>query len=406
MKFIQKLSLTVTCTVMIMSTVNSSMAMASDLLKDTKLRVATFNVSMEALNYIPRTPNSPPKVSGTELTQALIANTQQIKNIAEIIQRIRPDIILLNEFDRVSNNHQNINSFISQYLNKEQNSQRIIDYPYLYQGSVNTGVKVNGDLNKDGKVSQQPGDTHGFGYFEGHFGMVLLSKYPINKEAIRSFQHFKWHDMPNALKPVDPKTKQPWFSDKVWKELRLSSKSHWDIPVNVNGKEIHILASHPTPPVFDGPENRNGKRNHDEIRFWSDYISNDSASYIYDDQGTKGGLAPNQPFIVIGDQNASSVEGDAINSAITALITHDKIQDPMPTSIGGELHRNENKNAKYHTAYWGMRADYVLPSVNSFTIKNSGVFWPQKNDETYRLIKDRQASSDHRLVWVDLELTK
>lgn len=372
----------------------------------TKLRIATFNVSMEALNYVERSSNSAPKVFGNELTQALQQGTQQIKNIAEIIQRVNPDIILLNEFDRVNDKHENIHYFINHYLAQSQNGQATIHFPYFYQGAVNTGVKVNGDLNKDGQSNQQPGDTHGFGYFEGHFGMVLLSKYPINEDAIRTFQHFKWRDMPNALKPIDPKTIIPWFSDKVWNELRLSSKSHWDIPVTINGKTVHILASHPTPPVFDGPENRNGKRNHDEIRFWFDYINGEKAYYIYDDKGNKGGLPVNNTFVILGDQNASSVEGDAINSSINALITSDKLQDPMPTSIGGELHRKDNINAKHHTAYWGMRADYVLPSTIDFTIKDSGVFWPQKNAETYRLIKDRAASSDHRLVWVDLELAQ
>ena len=364
----------------------------------TKLRVATFNVSMEALNYIKRSPNSSPNVSGNELTQALKQNNQQIKNIAEIIQRVNPDIILLNEFDRVNNQHENIRYFIKNYLAKAQNDQTAINYPYFYQGPVNTGVKVN-NINNDKSI------THGFGYFEGHFGMVLLSKYPIDYNTIKTFQFFKWRDMPNALKPISPETNQPWFSDSVWNELRLSSKSHWDIPINIHGKEIHILASHPTPPVFDGPENRNGNRNHDEIRFWRDYIDNTQANYIYDDGGKKGGLSPNKPFVILGDQNASSVEGDAINSGIKSLLTNNKLQDPMPTSIGGELYRTDNNNAKYHTAYWGMRADYVLPSALDFTIKNSGVFWPQKKDETYRLIKDRAASSDHRLVWVDLELT-
>ena len=382
----------------------SSNAMAFE--TPTKLRIATFNVSMEALNYVERSSNSTPKISGNELTQALQQNTQQIKNIAEIIQRVNPDIILLNEFDRVNNSHENIRYFLTNYLAKPQHGQASIDYPYFYQGSVNTGVKINDDLNHDSKSNQQPGDTHGFGYFEGHFGMVLLSKYPISEKEIRTFQHFKWRDMPNALKPIDPSTNQPWYSDKAWQALRLSSKSHWDIPVNVNGKTVHVLASHPTPPVFDGSENRNGKRNHDEIRFWFDYINGKQAHYIYDDLGKKGGLAPQQTFVLLGDQNASSVEGDAIKSSIQALLSSDKTQDPMPTSIGGELHSADNKNAKHHTAYWGMRADYVLPSAINFTIKDSGVFWPSENDETYRLIESRQASSDHRLVWVDVELAK
>ena len=372
----------------------------------TNLRVATFNVSMEALNYITGSQKNKATVTGNELTQALKANTLQIKNIAEIIQQTNPDIILLNEFDRAVDDHLNLHYFLKHYLSQSQNGQSGIEYPYYYQGSVNTGVKVKGDVNNDNQHNQLPSDTHGYGYFEGHFGMVLLSKYPINEKQIRTFQYFKWHDMPNALKPIDPSTNQPWYNDDVWKTLRLSSKSHWDIPVNVNGKTIHILASHPTPPVFDGPENRNGNRNHDEIRFWFDYINEQQAQYIYDDLGTKGGITLDEPFIILGDLNASSVEGDAINSGIKALLNSKKIQDPKPSSIGGNLHKTDSSYAKYHTAYWGMRADYVLPSSIGFTVKNSGVFWPEKNDENYRLIKNRQASSDHRLVWVDVVLTQ
>jgi hypothetical protein len=407
-----KLSELILFSYFLLTTTISSKAMAADNTQinkaaKTELRIATFNVSMEALNYAKPSANKTPNVVGNELTQALKNNNQQIQNIAEIIQRVNPDIILLNEFDHVDKNHENILYFIKNYLGQGQNKQTSINYPYFYQGTVNTGVSVNENIKSDDKDNQPTtNNLHGFGYFEGHYGMVLLSKYPINEKEIRTFQHFKWRDMPGALKPIDPTTKKPWFSDDVWSKLRLSSKSHWDIPVNINGNTVHVLASHPTPPVFDGPENRNGKRNHDEIRFWFDYINNTQASYIYDDNGSKGGLSSNQPFVILGDQNASSVEGDAINSSIKALITNNKLQDPMPTSLGGELHKNDNVNAKYHTAYWGMRADYVLPSVIGFTIKDSGVFWPKKNDEAFRLIKDRQASSDHRLVWVDLDFTK
>jgi len=58
--------------------------------------------------------------------------------------------------------------------------------------------------------------------------------------------------------------------------MRLSSKSHWDVPVNTPNGPLHIYASHPTPPVFDGPEDRNGLRNADEIRFWSLYLNGTS----------------------------------------------------------------------------------------------------------------------------------
>ena len=373
-----------------------------------KLRVATFNVSMEALNYVDNKASDIRNVESNKLKHALQSNHPQIRNIAEIIQRVNPDIILLNEFDRIDNSTDNIIDFINNYLKVSQHNQQAINYPYFYQGKVNTGVKINSDINHDGINNQLPVDAHGFGYFVGHYGMALLSKYPIETDILRTFQMFKWHDMPNALKPVNPETQQPWYPEDVWQTLRLSSKSHWDIPINVNGEIVHILASHPTPPVFDGPENRNGNRNHDEIRFWFDYINNEQGAYIYDDNHQKGALKPEQRFIIVGDQNASTVEGDAIMSktsqGIIALLNSDKIQDPFPTRADGKGHLSKNKHSLYHTANWGMRADYVLPSTYGFTVKNSGVFWPQQHENTYRLIKNRQASSDHRLVWVDVEL--
>ena len=48
-----------------------------------------------------------------------------------------------------------------------------------------------------------------------------------------------------------------------------------------SAETVHFLVSHPTPPVFDGPEDRNGPRNYDEIRFWADY-SPRTGGYIYD----------------------------------------------------------------------------------------------------------------------------
>ncbi len=370
------------------------------------LRIATFNVSMEALNYTKREKDLPPNLTGAELVNALDNDHQQIRNIAEIIQKINPDIILLNEFDNVNNeNGQAIRLFIDKYLNISQSGQDKIHYPYYYLAPVNSGIKTSNDLNGDGKKNL-PSDAHGFGYFPGHYGMVLLSKYPIDIDDVRTFQKFKWSDMPGALKPIDPTTDQSWYTEAAWQELRLSSKSHWDIPVKVNNQTIHLLASHPTPPVFDGPEDRNGKRNHDEIRFWNDYISGDKGAYIYDDKSGRGGIKDEGPFVILGDLNASATEGDANKDAISALLSHINIQDPVPLSKGGANHTNDNPHAKHHTAYWRMRADYVIPSKSGFKLLDSGVFWPESTDNDFRLIKNRQTSSDHRLVWVDVELTK
>lgn len=383
-----------------MATVNNE----TDTNKST-LRIATFNVSMEALNYVDGNPQSA-KVNGNELSNALNADHQQIKNIAEIIQRVNPDIILLNEFDRQSNDHKSLQTFLNNYLAVSQQGNDPVFYPYFYQGPVNTGVATTFDLNNDGNTGVLPSDGYGYGHFPGHFAMVLLSKYPIDEKSIRSFQLFKWQDMPNALAPMNPDTNKAWYSDEAWSNLRLSSKSHWDIPVTINGKTLHVLASHPTPPVFDGPENRNGKRNYDELRFWVDYLTPSAASYIYDDKKNYGGLPQDNAFVILGDLNASSVDGNAIKQGIKRLTSHPRVNDPLPQSEAGKLHTPDNKSAANHTAFWRMRADYVLPSTASLSVLDSGIFWPKTTEDTYRLIKDRAASSDHRLVWVDVEFTK
>ncbi|MGB0858908.1 MAG: endonuclease/exonuclease/phosphatase family protein [Pseudoalteromonas spongiae] len=362
------------------------------------LRIATFNVSMEATNYQSSEQSATKStLNAHALTQALASgDVQQINNIAEIIQRTRPDIILLNEFDYIAKREKGIDLFKTAYLEVSQNGLAPITYPYVYLAPVNTGVKteLKGDAVKL---------THfGFGRYAGQYGMVLLSKYPIVSEQVRTFQHFLWQDMPNNLMPVNPNGSQ-WYSSDERAIMRLSSKSHWDVPVNVCDNTIHVLASHPTPPVFDGEEDRNGKRNHDEIRFWRDYISPSSNHYIYDDSGRHGGVSP-ESFVILGDLNASAVDGDAHPNAINQLLSHPDVNHyGAPQSEGGLQNKPENKHAATHTAGWGMRADYVLPSAN-LKVLNSAVFWPAKGKQGAHLVADRNASSDHRLVWVDIAL--
>lgn len=367
-----------------------------------KLRVATFNVSMEATNYVEQISD----VEGNELSKYLTAgNHPQIKNIAEIIQRVQPDVILLNEFDYLTSSESDIKAFLDNYLALSQNDSSPVFYPYFYAAPVNTGVDSGVDLNNDGVISGTKDDAFGFGLYPGQYGMVVLSKYPIKKSNVRTFQKFLWKDMPdNLLDTVKNEDRTHYYSEEAQQVLRLSSKSHWDIPIEVNDNELHILASHPTPPVFDGPENRNGKRNHDELRFWRDYLSTQAeSSYIYDDQGERGGFK-GANFVIVGDLNASADEGDGLKRGIQGLLNHPNVNDSFtPESQAAKLHTPDSTFSASHTAFWRMRADYVLPS-NSLIVKDSGVFWPDIDDLNYRLIKDRKSSSDHRLVWVDLEL--
>jgi len=364
-------------------------------LANESLRIATFNVSMDATNHTPKGE----QIKSDALANALKANHQQIKNIAEIIQRVRPDIILLNEFDYIPK-EQGIEYFKKHYLNVSQNNQQVIDFPYSFIAPVNTGLATHFDLDNDGKSTGIMADAQGFGFFEGHYGMAVLSKYPIDFDKVRTLQKFKYKDMPNAQMPTDPKTGENWYNKNEWQALRLSSKSFWDLPVKVNNKTVHVLASHPTPPVFDGDEDRNGKRNHDEVRLIADYVSN--KAYIYDDKGQKGGLKADSRFIILGDLNASP-EGDKARTNTTDQILKNALINAsfVPQSAGAKEQYDTNE-AQNYTANWQARVDYVLPSNYGLKIKKGGVFWPIKSSNEYRLIKDRNASSDHRLVWLDL----
>ena len=377
----------------------SSSVFASD-----RIRIATFNVSMDASNYVEY--EQLPSVTSSPVPQQLRNGNEQIAGIAEILQRVRPDIVLLNEFDYVDR-ERGIDVFLRDYLAASQNGLEPIEYPHVYTAPVNTGVPSPFDLNRDGKASGRRNDAWGFGWYPGQYGMVILSKYPLAPEQARTFQHFLWQDMPGHHVPMVPDsegqlTDQPWYSDEVMAQFPLSSKSHWDVPVIIGDKVIHLLAAHPTPPSFDGPENRNGMKNYDEIRLLRDYISPGADNYIYDDSGKRGGLADDAAFVVLGDLNAGPGRG-GVDGAIEQLLTHPRVNDVQPMSKGGKRHSPDADGAEYHTAAWRNRVDYVLPS-SDLIVEDAGVFWPVKGQQGYRLMAERGASSDHRLVWIDITL--
>lgn len=362
----------------------------------TAVRIATFNAALS---------RAKPGQLGSELHEDAVQ--PQIAAVAEIMQRVRADIILINEFDYTPDDAA-VHAFIQRYLQIPRKGSSALHYPYFFSAPSNTGVSAGIDLDRDGDANGRR-DTFGFGDFPGQYGMLLLSRYPLQTDSIRTFQHFLWRDMPNAKLPQMPgqhNGARSWYSEQALQVFRLSSKSHWDIPIDIDGQIIHLLASHPTPPVFDGDEDRNGRRNHDEIRFWADYLSPSRGSYIYDDNGRAGGLQAAQRFVIVGDLNASPDEGDSTDNPMQLLLQHPLVQGEfIPASAGASEARPDNPFAASHTASWGMRADYVLPSSAGLRIIDGAVFWPAEHEPLHALTGHASAiSSDHRLVWLDLTL--
>ncbi len=358
------------------------------------VRVATFNTSLY-------------RGSAGRLVNDLKAGDPQAEVVAQTIQRIRPDVVLLNEFDWDADGEAAA-IFAADYLGQPQGSDEPIDYPYVYVAESNTGESSGLDLDNSGEAVTDVGsreygnDSFGYGVFPGQYSMVVYSRFPIVSEDVRTFRQFRWIDMPDNLMPTD------FYSDEAIEVFRLSSKNHIDVPVNVGGTTVHVLGSHPTPAGFDGPEDRNGARNHDEIRLWVDYVQ--GADYLVDDSGRSGGLPSDASFVVVGDLNNDPVDGDSLKESITSLL--DSVaQDPRPTSEGGveasardgQVNLQHAGDPALDTADFSdgrvgnTRVDYVIPS-RDLEVIDTGVFWPTEADDEDGLLR----ASDHRLVWVDV----
>jgi hypothetical protein len=366
------------------------------------IRVATFNAAMNRKSF-------------GELYEGLQKGDPQATKIAQIIQAVSPDVLLINEIDL---DDRSVELFLKDYLCKHDGSAKG-DWKYYFSGPVNTGLDSGLDLDRNGKL-HEPNDAWGFGSYPGQYGMAVYSRFAIDTQGVRSFQKFRWSQMPGALRPMKPATEsspeEPYYSDEIWNQLRLSSKSHWDIPIQIANKTLHLIASHPTPPVFDGPEDRNGCRNHDEIRLLMDYVAGDSSGgYIVDDRGNSGPLWPQASFVVLGDLNADPVDGDGRAQAIRNLLEHPRVAKyPAPKSTGGveasevsgranRTHRGDpaNDTGDFNDKNPGnLRVDFVLPS-SDLKVVGSGIFWPSKAQSPER--NDLANASDHHLVWVDIQ---
>lgn len=241
------------------------------------------------------------------------------------------------------------------------------DYPHAFSTRPNTGMPSGMDLDGDGRTGT-PRDAQGYGRFSGQGGMGILSRFPIIDTDFEDYSaslwaEFDWADLPRDAEGLFP-------SQETYDYQRLSTTGHWVVPIAIDeNNTLRLGAFHASPPAFDGPEDRNGKRNADEIRFWAHYLDR---------------TPPEKDPVIIGDANLDPVRGDGHHSAIGTLLAHPGLIDPFP----------ENPP----TVDWSeiglgqRRTDYILPPLQ-WQVIDQGILWPedQHDDE-----------SRHAVVWVDL----
>lgn len=231
-----------------------------------------------------------------------------------------------------------------------------LDLPNAFALRPNTGWQTDHDLDGDGQTGG-PRDAQGYGRFSGQGGMAVLSRYPVALD--RDLSTLLWRDVPDTAMAAD---------DPAPDLQRLSTSAHWALSVRTRDGPLTLLTLAATPPVFDGPEDRNGRRNRDEVLLWAHVLDG------------RLGAVPEGPVVLLGNFNLDPAKGEGLHDAVQALLAHPRLTDPQP---GVE------------TVTWDstgpMRVSYVLPD-RALTVRGAGVM-PVAPD-----------TGLHRLVWVDVAL--
>ena len=307
----------------------------------------------------------------------------QVAAVAKVIGTTAPDILLLLDVDF---DH----GLVTLAALRDRITAEGVTYPHLFALAPNSGIATGLDLDGDGRLGG-PRDAQGYGQFAGQGGMAILSRYPVRTDLVQDHSALLWRDLPQALLTLPDGS--PVLGDDARAVQRLSSTGHWVVPIEVQGRNLWLLAFHATPPVFDGPEDRNGRRNHDEVRFWSLYLDG-----VF-------GPAPKDRFVIIGDSNMDIADSEGRPEAMRNLLDDPRVTDPQPRGGGIASGSGSQGDTGLDTARWpapgpgNLRVDYILPSTD-LKVRAAHVLWPAPDDPLRTSV---EAASRHHLVSVTLE---
>lgn len=330
------------------------------------LRIATWNVGLDQTG------------PGLLVAKLMQDDTPQVAAVVRVLVALDADVILLTAFDYDRNG-------VALGLLADRLAAAGAPYPHRFALRPNTGMQTGLDVDGNGRAGD-PRDAQGWGLFSGQGGMAVLSRLPLDAASARDMSGFLWRDLPQTLLPDGT-------APGVAEVQRLATTGFWDVPVLTDGGPLHLLAWNATPPVFDGPEDRNGRRNHDEAAFWRLFL--DRSLPFPPPQG---------PFVLLGDGNLDPEDGDGRREGISALLAHPGLQDVGPRGTHGRTEPAHRGDPALDTVLYddigGLRLDYVLPSAG-LIVSAAGVLWPGPQDP---LSADLTAASRHYPVWVDLEM--
>lgn len=306
------------------------------------LRVATFNAELTR------------KGPGLLLRDIKRGEDEQIAAFIALMSEIRPDVITLQGID-----YDLRQTALAALIDTLRDAG--LSYDHHFASAPNAGEASGLDLNGDGTLGDAD-DAHGFGRYSGMGGMAVLSRFPIEQDAMEDFTPMLWRDLSGHIYPMLGET--PFGGEDVFAIHRLSSRGHWVVPIKTPEHGTFRLMTFHATPIYDGEEDRNGRRNHDEVAFWLDYLKFDTNP---------------QPFILGGTANIDPVRGSGRRKAIKALLTSPVLQNPF----------DDRPTADFRDPLPGdLRVDYLLPSIDWQVVNHGIVSAPE--------------ASRHSLLWVDI----
>jgi len=303
--------------------------------------------------------------------------------VAAIIARLAPDVMVLEGIDY---------DFEGRALSalRDAISAAGHDFSHQFSAAPNAGVPLPFDMDGDERGGGSE-DTQSYGAFAGQGGMAVLARGEIT--LAQDHSALLWANVGELGPPVD------FYPEGALDVLRLSSVNHWELDVVLGGTTLRLMTWAGNAPVFDGPEDRNGRRNHDELVFWHDRIE---------------ALPEEQPFVLLGNANLDPMDGDGMVEAMARMLAHPRLQDPEPKSDGGTQAADPDHRGDpgLDTVDWpdgapgNLRVSYVLPWAGAQVV-DAGVFWPAPDTPGSDLLgPEGNAAGPHRLVWVDLILDR
>ncbi|UWR24277.1 endonuclease/exonuclease/phosphatase family protein [Sulfitobacter sp. S190] len=305
-------------------------------------RIATFNTELSR------------KGPGLLLRDILRGGDEQIDAAVALLVQARPDIVALQGID-----HDLRGTALAAFQTALRDAGLTLDHAIGLR--PNSGQRSGLDLNGNGRTGDAD-DAHGYGRFAGAGGMALLSRFPL--EIVTDYTAMLWRDLPQNIYPTGQDG--PFGGPQVLAAHRLSSKGHWVVSATLpDGSAVEIMTYHATPPVFDGPEDRNGRRNHDETALWSWHLDTRTST---------------APFVILGVPNIDTQRGEGRPEAIEKLLADPRVQSPF----------GNDPTADFRDPVPGdLRVDYLLPSAE----------WDVRAFGTLR----DAAASRHSLLWADLD---